>query len=444
MVRRPFSYDNGAVIKRILDTLTSRRVSVALMVFVAGAGLVGALVPQRANNSLTAFEAWQLENPTYSGVADALQLDRVFSSWWSLLGLVIFFLSMSIATGRMLVLARRRWRGVVPGRPTPLDGTTFETTIAAAKSLGYRQVSSSADGIRFARHRIGWWGPALMHLGMVVALVAGIVSSGFDAHGVLDFSVGEIHRPGDEYLYQESGLLGGPPQVGSALRLDGVEAELWETGEVRFLTAVISVLGEDGVWTRYESSANEPLAIGSYMVYVSPTEFGDASFVQFSGDEVPDLALRLEFPETPAGQVTYFNAQPPDWPLIESRLDPSGVRDDSEGKPLAIRIQEGDVIHQAALAIGETAEFGPYSATLVAQADWARLVVVRPVWIEAIFLGFAIICLGSLMIYLYVPRELYLVHDEDGHPAYSWRAARMPRAYVDELDAILGRDGDQS
>lgn len=439
MARCPFSSQNGTVDPKILDRLTSRRVSVALMIFIVGAAVLGNIIPQRSQVPLMEFSEWGAARPTVAGIVSALQLDRIFSSWWFLLGLMLFLLSLSTATMRML---RDSWRkyAATDVVPRTASGDTSAGELAArAVRAGYREVPAGPGIRRFARHRPGWWGVALMHLGMVVALVAAIVSAAFDTHAIVDFSVGETYEPGGELLYEESGVLGGPPDLGAPIRLDAIDAELWPSGEVRFLEATVSIL-RDGRWETHTISANDPLSTSGHAIYVAPGEFGEAAFVDLSGEALPEKRVRFEFPVVADDGLGYTEFQPEGWPLIQARWDPSRTRGD---KLLALRYEDAGTTRQVLLDEGETGALGPHQATFAIEGQWARLIIVKPVAVNVIFAGFGVIALGSLMLYGWVPREFVIAEDDEG-VRYGWRAARMPWAYRDELDAILGGEGEDA
>jgi len=426
--------------KKLLDRLISRRISVALMTFVLGAAVIGVVVPQRSSTSLKSFTDWQSANPGVAAAVGALQMDHVFSSWWFLVGLALFTLSLSAATWSMISRASSRYRGGGLDPHTLLEGVSAEEIALRAEAAGYHEVPGAGGMRRFARHRFGWWGSALMHLGMVVAVIAALVSSAFAGSAIVDFSVGEVREPGDAgYLYKETGPLGSVPEFGTPVRLDRIDPVMWPTGEVKSLEAQISVLRGSDTWEPFSASANYPVSVDGYVVYVSPGEFGDAAFVELSAEGLPDSPVRIEFPMVAAGEPSYSEVMPDGWPVVEARWDPEMTRGD---KPLALRVVAGETIHQVVLEEGESAEFGPYSASFEFEGQWARLIIVRPVAVNVIFFGFGVIALGSLMIYVFIPREIVMAEEGVG-VRYGWRAARMPHAYHEERDQILGTNGER-
>ncbi|MBN1192625.1 MAG: cytochrome c biogenesis protein ResB [Coriobacteriia bacterium] len=421
--------------RRLLDSLTSRRASLLLMAFVAVTGAVGAYVPQRANVSVAQFEAWRADNPLLADAVALLGFDRVFSTWWFSAVLVVFLFALSVATWRMAVAASRRFRGGVRAPVDAVEGTTFDEVATRARAEGFRELRLGGELSVWRRHGVGIWAPTVMHAGMVVALLAAIAISAFSSSAVMDLSAGEVFEPGSEFLLVWPALTGSTPDFGTAFRLDDVLVETWPTGDLKVLTILMSLMDESGTWTEYESSANAPLRVRGHTIYVQSGEFGDAAFLVVTDATGVTHPLRMEFTFVREGETGYSDVAIGGEPVIDGRWDPYGLRGE---KVLALRPAGDETTVPVLLAEGESAQVGELHVEFVARGEWARLIVTRSSGIAILFGGFAIIGLGAMMIYLFVPRELVLARTSEGL-RYSWWAPRMGRSYLPELDRILGR-----
>ncbi|MHB9002810.1 MAG: cytochrome c biogenesis protein ResB, partial [Coriobacteriia bacterium] len=323
--------------RKLFDILTSRRASIALMIFVAVAGAIGAWVPQRANISVVGFDEWASDNPGLASAYAALGFDRIFSTWWFRAVLAIFLLSLSAATWRMIVSPWRRVR-LKPSLPrNPVPNTTADQVVARARAAGYREYSS-ADGVRvFWRHRLGLWAPAVMHAGMVLAALAAIVASSFTTRAVVDLSVGEVFVPGDRYLVAEGGILGRAPDLGTAMRLDEIAYQEWPNGEIKTVTARISFQDETGAWVSHEGSPNDPLRFQGHILYVQAGEAGEAVFAIVTAPDGTKSPIRLEFGFPDRAKPGYTDMPLEDGTLVRARWDPYELRDP---RPLSVRIGE--------------------------------------------------------------------------------------------------------
>jgi len=428
--------------RRFLDILTSRRTSIALMAFVAVFGALGAWIPQSLISDTEAFTLWQTNNPSAARMAVSLGLHDIFSSWWFLTALAIFALVLAVATARLLRDAGRASRAV--GRPTRVEipGVRAEAVISRARELGYRERVGAGGRYVLTRHRIGLWASAILHVGMLLSLSWSAHMLAQTSAVIADFSQGQVRFPGDAYYAADD--VEALPELGVPWRFDRMDATTWPTGGLKDVSATVSFLADDGTWHQQTTSVNRPLRTRGHTIYVQPAEFGDAAFLRIIDADGEEHLVRLEFFFAEPGQVSYA---PQPYAVgdsaIEGRWDPFGVRD---AKPLGLRPAGDDSATPLTLAPGETTEVAGLTVEFVGAAQWARFIVQRSPSVTPLFIGFAIIGLGSLMLYLWIPRELVLEETDDG-VRYSWHAARMSRAYLSERDAILGLeslpDGDE-
>lgn len=418
--------------RRILDTLTSRRTSIALMAFVAVFGALGAWIPQSSLGYDDILATWQQKNPLMARIADVLGLHAIFESWWFLTALAVFAVALAIATVRLVRDSWRLWRG--PGRTprTLLPGASADPIAERARQAGYRVRSAEQGRHVFTRHRIGVWASSVLHVGMLLSLVWAALLLATTTGAIADFSLGEVREPGMTYYAVEDAT--DPPELGVPWRFDGMDVTTWPSGALKEVSASLSFF-DGGAWVERTSSVNHPLRIKGHTIYTQPDAFGDAVLLRIIDAEGVEHRIRMDFYFVEDGHTTYT-----DGPYtigdasIEGRWDPHGVRGP---KPLGLRPAGESAAEPVTLAPGDTAQVAGLTVEFVDTAEWARFIVQRSPSVVPLFLGFAIIALGSLMLYAWIPRELVL-EETDGGVRYSWHAARMSRAYVSERDAILG------
>lgn len=403
------------------------------MAFVAVFGALGAWIPQSSLGYGDVLAIWREKNPLVARIADALGLYGIFSSWWFLTILGVFALALGVATVRMIGAAWRWQRGAVRQPRTVLPGSSIDETALRARSAGFRERRLPGSARVFVRHGVGVWASAVLHVGLLVSLVAASVALSLTGGAILDLSVSEVRMPGDDYY--SVGDASSPPEIGLPIRLDDIETEVWPSGALKAMSATLSTLGDDGMWTPRTVRVNHPLRMSGTTIYAQPGDFGEAAFLIFTAADGTEYPVRMEFLLAEEGQFVYT-----DEPFIiggvaiEGRWDPYTIRDP---KPLGLRPADDDSAAPVTLAPGETATVAGLSVEFVGTAEWARFIVQRSPSAIPLFLGFAIIGLGSLMLYTWIPRELVLEVTDEG-VMYSWHAMRMPRAYLAERDAILG------
>jgi cytochrome c biogenesis protein ResB len=421
--------------RRVLDAITSRATAIGLMAFIAVAGVIGAEVPQRAAVGSDQWAAWQTANPRLAAVVVAAGLDHIFSVWWFVTVLGVFGISLAIATTRM---CRTAWRALRRTTDIPLHTLRADLPIAEvcerAVEAGYREKATDGDRRVFVRHAIGYWAPAVMHGGMLLALVAAAVASAFSSRALLDLTQGEVWEPGDAYYATDTGVFGSVPELGKMIRFDAMDVATWDNGELESVTARLSLGDENDEWVAAVSSVNTPLRLGGYTLYVRPDQFGDAALVLVTTPEGVTTPMRISFPFAGSGAVSYTSVYLDGQVVLDARWDPSGVR---AANPLAFRPPGDDASVPVTLAQGDVVSVNDLTVEYVSDAQWARFIIVKPHAIGVLFLGFAIIGLGALMLYLWIPRML-VVEPAEGGVRYQWRSARMGRAYLLERDFILG------
>ncbi len=418
--------------RRILDSLTSRRTSIALMAFVAVFGALGAWIPQSALGNADALATWQRNNPLMARVADALGLYAIFSSWWFLTALTIFAVALAIATVRLMRASWRTWRSPVRVTRTLLPGASAGPILDRAKRAGFRVRSEAPGRHVLGRHGSGVWASSVLHVGMLLSLVWAALLLGTTTGAIADLSLGEVREPGAEYYAVEDPS--DPPELGMPWRLDDIEAVTWPSGVLKELSARLSFF-DGNAWTERTTSVNHPLRIKGHTIYTQPGEFGDAVLLRVIDAGDVEHLLRMDFYFIEDGQPTYTDGSYViGGASIEGRWDPNGVRD---ARPLGLRPAGDGTAEPVMLAPGDMAEVAGLTVEFIDTTRWARFIVQRSPSVTPLFIGFAIIGLGSLMLYAWIPRELVLEEADDG-VRYSWHVARMSRAYVSERDAILG------
>lgn len=402
------------------------------MAFVAVCGALGAWIPQSPLGNTDAAAIWQQKNPLVARIADALGLYAIFESWWFLAALAIFAVVLAIATVRLIRIAWTLWRG--PGREprTLLRGASAGPIIERAQEAGYRTRPGSSSRSVFSHHRIGIWASSVLHVGMLLSLVWAALLLGTTTGAIADFSLGEVREPGMAYYAVEDAA--DPPELGVPWRFDGMDVTTWSSGVLKEVSATLSFF-DGNAWVERTTSVNHPLRIHGHTIYTQPDEFGDAVLLRIIDTEGAEHRIRVDFYHVEDGYTTYTDgAYIIDGTSIEGRWDPHGVRGP---KPLGLRPAGDSAAEPVTLAPGETAEVAGLTIQFVGTAEWARFIVQRSPSVVPLFLGFAIIGLGSLMLYAWIPRELVLEEADDG-VRYSWHVARMSRAYMSERDAILG------
>lgn len=278
--------------------------------------------------------------------------------------------------------------------------------LLVAVSLGVATVSQ-------ARRR-----PALavMHLGILLLILAGIVRVLFATEGRVDLIEGETLPAGPAAWTPVSrGRLAGPFHLEQPLTLESVHGRRYPTGELQDLTARLSV-GEIAV--------NRQLRLGGKRLFLTQ-EFGPALLIEWSSAVraaiLLDSATRTGTADSPAGLTAHFRAGTARPEAVEARI----MR--GPGLLFAGDVRIGQTI---TLAGGET-------LTLRGVPMWARLHGSRDPSILCMYLGFAILLLGCVMQFGRGPRLPLLLMLAAGVPACDRAGTDDARRLVLEYNRIV-------
>jgi len=255
--------------KKAIDFLSSRRVSVYLFLVLLFVSLLGAFVPQ---NELPAYYEAHYR-PWAVTLLRTFQLTDVYHAWYFVVLLAYLVASLVTCTVRRLP---RAWAPFTkrPSIPPGLDKLSLHAELGAAADLDAVAGAARRAGLRwrrvgdtlYARRRpYALWGEVLTHAGIVVILVAAF----FRVFG---------HRD-TLFVFEGQGVML-PRAYGAAyeLRADKVdEIRDADTGRVlEYRTAVRLLRGGEEVAAE-EVEVNGPLRYGGLGIYQSNMDVAGAS-----------------------------------------------------------------------------------------------------------------------------------------------------------------------
>jgi cytochrome c biogenesis protein len=247
--------------KKFIDMLSSRRVSVYLFLTVLAISLLGALIPQ---NQLPAYYEAHYR-PWAVSLFRTFQLTNVYHAWYFILLLAYLVASLVTCTVRRLP---RAWAPFTrrPALPSSLENLGLRVELGPAADLD--RVAEAARRTGFRWRRVGdvlygrrrpyaLWGEILTHAGLVVIFVAAFFRLFGDRDTLFVFEGQGVTLPreyGADYV----------------LRADNVEeVSEADTGRVlEYRTAVRLFRGGAEVAAK-EVEVNGPLRYGGLGIYQS-------------------------------------------------------------------------------------------------------------------------------------------------------------------------------
>ncbi|MFQ6108408.1 MAG: cytochrome c biogenesis protein ResB [Candidatus Aminicenantales bacterium] len=253
--------------KSLIKTLSSVKLAITLLIIITIASVVGTLIPQHRSTAEYIARYGQLAN-----LFTRLELTSLYQSWWFLSLLSLFSLNIVVCTlTRLSPKLRRALKPSLLFEKKSLVVTKIQDRLKKSRNLAHTgnelrkefasrhyRVKEKEEGNRLyllARKKtLGLFGSDIVHLGLLIILLGGIVSGlgGFRAN--INISEGEVLPV---------------PKASFHLRLDEFRTEFYPNGAVRDWKSTLTVIeGEKELMTR-TVEVNHPLSYKGYVFYQS-------------------------------------------------------------------------------------------------------------------------------------------------------------------------------
>lgn len=200
----------SAFLDRTVAFFTSVRTTVTLLFVLAGASIVGTVIPQEASIDQVAGTV----SPFVLRLIVILDLTHVYRSWW-------FLLLLTLLTANLIACLIRRvpgivgeWKDAARKRSIHLDFTSARpatevknAVLASVRAVmgSPRRQSDTETGcmLEWVRHRTHLLGFPLIHIGIVTVIFGGLVGLMYGYRGHIVIREGETRneftlRPSDE------------------------------------------------------------------------------------------------------------------------------------------------------------------------------------------------------------------------------------------------------
>lgn len=253
--------------KSLIKFFSSVRLAIVLLIIITIASIVGTLIPQHRSPAEYLDRYGQLAN-----LLIRLEFTTLYHSWWFLGLLVLFSLNILVCTlTRLSPKMGRVFRPSLDLKKKSLLVLKVNERLKKNKKLNqsldelkkeltsrhYRIKEKKRDNQVFflARKRmLGLFGPDIVHLGLLIILLGGIISGvgGFGAN--LQISEGQTLPV---------------PRADFDLRLDKFETEYYPNGAVKDWKSTLTVIEEGKQVLTKIIEVNHPLSYKGYVFYQS-------------------------------------------------------------------------------------------------------------------------------------------------------------------------------
>jgi hypothetical protein len=429
-------------LSRVRSFLTTRS-TVLVLILLLTAAMVAAVAFRQAGG-ITGDGA----HPALAGgtrphaLVELLGLNHVFSTWWFATVAFLFSASLALSTLDQLGIARARTSHLPPDRD---DGARCaiprDEVLAVLAREGYRKLAEGPGRARFVKHRAGYWGQFLLHLGMTVTVLFAVVYVLTEHRVLLRVVSGAPAAVEPPPGAVRRGLLAWPMDLPRVVTLLRVEPSFWPDDHVKDVASALVFKDATGKSEDFRVAINDQQRYRGIVVY-QRTAFGHAFAVRLEDDRGAARALTLPFPFPARRDAASYASFPLDGGLLlkaKYYADASRARIEPENPQLVLRLYDGDrLVEETSLTAGTTGRLGPFEVRLTAVDWWTDLLFEGSRGTAGIFTGFGVLLLGAALTFFAVPREA-VVRETPAGCTIAWRTTRFPDLYVEERDRILSR-----
>jgi hypothetical protein len=426
--------------------ITARRISLGLILLIAGLMYVSTLIPQKIDSSPGNIDMWRLGHNRLIWLVDGLQLHRIYAQPWFAAAILFAALTMGISCFDQWHVARRKLSATgIAATDEIAKDISEEHLRSVAHMYSYRVLQSAADDLlKYVRNPWGYFGNLLLHSGMCLVITASLYVALTGRQGSLLLVEGEQPNKLQALNFSEHGLLSEPMKLLGTIRLDKVRVSFSADNQPADVFSDLSISDKSGQITSLTASINRIQHYLGLRIYHA-AQYGDAFTVAFT-DKAGVTHNELIMVQQPLGldKAGYCDEFAVSWSpyrfAAKYYADVDRKSMFSSRPELVVRALDGQKeISRTSLTPGNSGVLGGYPIRLNRVDKWAKLIIVDLAGMPIIFAGFAIIMLGGLIHYMTPPRELIGIRQHDGSCRVYWKATVFREFFKDERDAILSK-----
>jgi hypothetical protein len=363
-------------VKRVVSALRTARFARAVLVYLAAYSGVAAWLPWTRGEGGSA-PRW----------AAPLGLVHPFSSPALVAGVVLLFASTFACTwGR-----RRRTLQLLRG-DLPADAVVLAAIPGKDAAAFLRSQAFSGSGAVMRRFALAVWGGWILHVGLLVLIAAVAVQQASHDDGKLELAVGEsttLSRPGAVFD-RDRGFLAPRDAPDLEVGLLSYDPFLHQRGYAPDRASVLQLRPRGGQPFQVQVDRADGARAGSVVVYQAIPD-GLALVV-----DVPGLGVKAIHLHGTERRAAAEVIDPHGQPARFAAMAEHGLDDPRGTGTLELTLESGG--RTAALAPGAWFRFGERDARLVAVGRWAGFTYAHSPGMPGIFLGFALVVAGALLL----------------------------------------------
>jgi cytochrome c biogenesis protein len=407
---------------------SSVKLAIVLLIIITLASILGTLIPQHRSPAEYAAQYGQL-----SAVLIRLEITKLYQAWWFIALLFLFSLNIVVCTLARISPKIKRALNPSPEKAKKkilslkinanfIKNKNLETTAELTKkelsSRRYKVTESAQENSTFLLGRkrmLGLFGSDIVHLGLLVIIIGGIVS------GFAGFRTN---------MNITEGQTAAIPQIDFSLRLDKLETELYPNGTVRDWKCTLSVIEQDKALFDKTIEVNHPLSYKGFVFYLNSVGYSWENpilhlGVKKSADTSFLKQLKLKVGETITLaeeniDITIMRFVP-DFIIGENnRVATRSMKPNNPAVLIGGR-RDGEEVF-AAWAFAKYPDFGQmhskqehdlkFELTDFEAAEYILLEVAKDPGVNLIWVGCAFLMIGLCIAFFWPPREIKVILEQ--------------------------------
>ncbi len=256
---------------------SSVRLTIALLIIIALAAVIGTVVPQQE----AASERLMKLPPALAGIVKALQVTDLYHSPWFLILMGLLTVNLVVCSLNRLPVSLRLYRrkpepdraglyeDLSPERVFATEGSTEDAAArmeqVLKKSLGPVERKQEGENVWLSAHRGAWsyFGVYVIHAGVLVIILGAVIGSilGFDGHV-------NIPEGGSADAIELRGGKG-EMKLGFDVRCDDFDVEFYDSGMPKLYRSDLSFMKGGEIRARGVLMVNHPLEFEGIRFYQS-------------------------------------------------------------------------------------------------------------------------------------------------------------------------------
>ena len=387
-------------LKKIWKFLSSMKFAILLLLLLAGACVVGSLIPQ--GKSLD----WYRQN--YAERTAALiygtHFDDVFHCAWFLVLTTVLCGNLLLCNLLRLPQLLQRWRNAAdPDRAVNRKPSVTVSGVSDPEELMRRlrmpkpSRTDTEAGVRLfaVKHRVGLWGAWVCHLGILLLIIGVVLGQRTKVEYTVYGVPGQTKPVGD---------------TGYTLTIDEFEAEYTESGTPSQFTSRVTMRSPEGEARSAQAQVNGPGSLFGYKIFQNSTGTAAKLTVLFAGEPVQEEYLcpgdYLEIRDTPVA-------------VLFDGYNEAGVFDDGSTHPVydyALYDMSRDLLSADRYQLeGEAAvKTEAFELRFSDPQAYTLLQIKRDDWTWLVLAGGLITLLGLILAFYLQPRQLLAEREPEG------------------------------